>query len=91
MCNIIHYMLIVSRHASMYEKLFLRALLTELARTGLEEAPLTHITHQLHTLCQVEGELDEGGGAHVYLLRIYNYFIFDFSFSFQNLYNIFML
>ena len=44
------------RSASAHEQMFLRAVLSEFRRTGLEETTLGEIYTQMLTLCRTEGQ-----------------------------------
>ena len=44
------------RHASLHEKMFLKAVLAEFRRTGLEEATFKGVHQQLDAIYKTEGE-----------------------------------
>ena len=62
---------IVFRSASQQEQIFLRALVAEFQRTGIEEAPFSKVFQQHVSLCRIEGSHsfffcgDEGINLHM--------------------------
>ena len=52
---IFNLLTVCDRNASLHEKLFLRAILAEFARTGIEEAVFRCVYKQHVSLCRFDG------------------------------------
>ena len=53
--SVIHYYTTSCRHASLHEKMFLKAVLAEFRRSGLEEANFKGVHQQLDAIYKTEG------------------------------------